>query len=94
MGSSAGWELSKSGQNFFLIDMQDSVYTAGSSQGEARISRSKGVKDDIFSWLQQTSVAETNELIEYLNSSDISQRHSIIEKEYAFDAFHCLFNLK
>ena len=38
MGSSTAWELSKYGQNVLLIEQQDSVYTFGSSLGEARIS--------------------------------------------------------
>ena len=79
MGSSTGWELSKSGESVLLIEQQDSIYTFGSSFGEARISRSLGVKDDIFSFLQQKSVSETRELIDYLNKSENSQRHLMDE---------------
>ena len=77
MGSSTAWELSKYGQNVLLIEQQDSIYTFGSSFGEARISRSLGPKNDIFSFLQQKSVAETKELIEYLNTSENGKRHSM-----------------
>jgi len=67
MGSSTAWELSKYGENVLLIEQQHSVYTFGSSFGEARISRSLGPKNDVFSYLQQTSVSETQKLISYLN---------------------------
>jgi len=77
MGSSTGWELSKNGEKVLLIEQQDSIYTFGSSLGEGRISRSLGVKDDIFSFLQQKSVTETKELIDYLNESENSQQHSM-----------------
>ncbi len=79
MGSSTGWELSRSGEKVLLIEQQDSIYTFGSSFGEARISRSLGAKDDIFSFLQQKSVSETRELIDYLNKSENSQQHSMDE---------------
>ncbi|MFY0605876.1 MAG: FAD-dependent oxidoreductase [Cyclobacteriaceae bacterium] len=77
MGSSTGWELSKSGEKVLLIEQQDSIYSFGSSFGEARISRSLGIKDDIFSFLQQQSVARTKELIEYLNKTENNQEHSM-----------------
>lgn len=77
MGSSAGWELSKSGEEVLLIEQQDKTYTFGSSLGEARISRSLGEQDDIFSFLQQKSVAETAELIDYLNETENAQNHSM-----------------
>jgi glycine/D-amino acid oxidase-like deaminating enzyme len=79
MGSSAGWELSRSGERVLLIEQQDSIYTFGSSFGEARISRSLGEKDDIFSFLQQKSVSETKGLIDYLNGFENSQRHRMDE---------------
>lgn len=77
MGSSTAWELSKNGERVLLIEQQDSIYTFGSSLGEARISRSLGPKDDIFSFLQQRSVAETKGLIEYLNSKENGANHSM-----------------
>jgi len=77
MGSAAAWELSKNGQNVLLIEQQDSIYTYGSSFGEARISRSLGHQNDIFSYLQQTSIAETKKLISYLNEVSKSKLHSM-----------------
>ncbi len=77
MGSSTGWELSKNGQKVLLLEQQDSIYTFGSSFGEARISRSLGPKHDIFSYLQQMSIAETKGLIVYLNESENGKRHSM-----------------
>ncbi len=77
MGSSTAWELSKYGQNVLLLEQQDSIYTFGSSFGEARISRSLGPKEDIFSFLQQTSIKETKGLIEYLNEGEREVLHSM-----------------
>jgi glycine/D-amino acid oxidase-like deaminating enzyme len=77
MGSSTAWELSKNGQNVLLIEQQDSVYTFGSSFGEARISRSLGPIEDIFSFLQQTSVNETKLLIAFLNKGELQESHSM-----------------
>ena len=77
MGSSTAWELSKYGQNILLLEQQDSIYTFGSSFGEARISRSLGPKEDIFSFLQQTSIKETKGLIEYLNEGEREVLHSM-----------------
>ncbi len=67
MGSSAGWHLSNADQKVLLIEQQDSVYTYGSSQGEARIARSLGPKNDKWSYLHNRSVAETEKLIDFLN---------------------------
>lgn len=77
MGSSTAWELSKYNQNVLLIEQQDSIYTFGSSFGEARISRSLGLKDNIFSYLQQTSVSETQYLIDYLNEGQVDVMHKM-----------------
>ena len=77
MGSSTGWELSKNGEKVLLIERRDSIYTFGSSYGEARISRSLGPKNDIFSFLQQRCVVETKKLIVYLNESENGIRHSM-----------------
>lgn len=79
IGSSTAWELSKYGEKVLLIEQQDSVYTFGSSLGEARISRSLGPKNDIFSYLQQTSVRETQGLIDYLNKNTTAQTHQMEE---------------
>ena len=77
MGSSTAWELSKYGQNVLLLEQQDSIYTFGSSFGEARISRNLGTKDDLFSFLQQTSVSETQHLIDYLNKGQTDVIHKM-----------------
>lgn len=77
MGSAAGWQLSNAGARVLVLEQQDSVYTYGSSFGESRISRSLGPQGDLFSYLQQTSVAETHKLIEFLNSPGRPQRHSM-----------------
>jgi len=77
MGSSTGWQLSKQGKDVLLIERQGSVYTFGSSLGEARISRSLGAKGDIFSYLQQMSVAETKDLIAYLNEAEPGEPHAM-----------------
>lgn len=70
MGSATSWQLARTGAPVLLLEQQDSVYTYGSSYGDARISRSLGAKDDLFSWLQQTSVKQTQELLLYLNEVD------------------------
>ena len=77
MGSSTAWELSKYQQNVLLLEQQDSIYTFGSSFGEARISRSLGPKEDVFSFLQQTSVKETEHLIDFLNKGELKELHSM-----------------
>jgi glycine/D-amino acid oxidase-like deaminating enzyme len=77
LGSSTAWELSKYEQDVLLIEQQDSIYTFGSSFGEARISRSLGPKDNIFSYLQQTSVSETQNLIDYLNEGQVDVTHKM-----------------
>jgi glycine/D-amino acid oxidase-like deaminating enzyme len=77
IGSSTAWELSKYGQNVLLIEQQDSIYTFGSSFGEARISRSLGPKENIYSFLQQTSVSETKDLIDYLNKGEEEIMHAM-----------------
>ena len=75
MGSSAGWHLSNQGENVILIEQQDSSYTFGSSFGEARISRSLGPENDIFSYLHNRSVTETEKLIQFLNNKEGTVSH-------------------
>jgi glycine/D-amino acid oxidase-like deaminating enzyme len=77
MGSATAWQLSKYGEKVLLIEQQDEVYTRGSSFGEARISRSLGSKGDIFSYLHQTGVAETEQLLDFLNSFNESGIHDM-----------------
>jgi glycine/D-amino acid oxidase-like deaminating enzyme len=78
MGSAVAWQLSQMEENVLLIEKQDSVYTSGSSLGEARASRSLGAKGDIFSYLQKTSVEESKKLIDYLNKAS-TRPHSMSE---------------
>ena len=67
MGSATAWQLARQGEKVTLFEQQDSVYTFGSSYGDARISRALGPKNDLFTYLQQRSVKETDELLQYLS---------------------------
>ncbi len=67
MGSATAWQLSKQGYRVRLIEKQDSIYTQGSSYGEARIARSNNRGNDIWSYLHNRSVQEVEELIAFLN---------------------------
>lgn len=67
MGSATAWQLAKQGKEVQLIEKQDSVYTEGSSYGEARIARSNNRGNDIWSYLHNRSVSEVQSLIAYLN---------------------------
>lgn len=77
MGSSTAWHLSEQGNAVLLLEKQDSVYTQGSSFGEARIARSNNRGNDIWSYLHNNSVAETKKLINYLQSADTSQEYEM-----------------
>lgn len=77
MGSSTAWHLSNQGENVILIEQQDSVYTFGSSFGEARIARSLGPKNDIFSYLHNRSLEETQKLITFLNDQEEENAHAM-----------------
>ncbi|MEP0265381.1 FAD-dependent oxidoreductase [Dokdonia sp.] len=68
MGSSTAWQLSKKGKSVLLLEKQDSIYTQGSSYGEARIARSNNRGNDMWSYLHNRSVKETEELIDFLNN--------------------------
>ena len=70
MGSSAGWHIAKEGLSVLLLEMQDSIYTHGSSYGKARIARSSNRGSDIWSFLHNKSLVETKILIDFLNSSE------------------------
>jgi glycine/D-amino acid oxidase-like deaminating enzyme len=78
MGSAAGWAVARAGQKVLLLEKQDPDYYQGSSFGQARITRSLGPKDDIFTFLQNYSTELTRELIEFLNEND-DQKHSVEE---------------
>jgi len=69
MGSTTAWQLSNYGENLLLIEQQDSVYSYGSSYGEARIARSSNRGNDIWSYLHNRSVKEAKKLVEYLESN-------------------------
>lgn len=77
MGSSTAWHLSNHGEDVLLIEQQDSVYTFGSSFGEARIARSLGPPNDIFSYLNNRSVSETEKLIHFLNEKEGKEIHQM-----------------
>lgn len=68
MGSSTAWQLSKKGKSVLLLEKQDSIYTQGSSYGEARIARSNNRGNDMWSYLHNRSVKETEKLIDFLNN--------------------------
>jgi len=70
MGSAAAWHLSKHNERVLLLEQQGEVYEYGSSFGDSRIARSLGPQDDIFSYLNNTSVELTRELINFLNKND------------------------
>lgn len=77
MGSAAAWHLYSQGENVLLVEQQDSVYTFGSSFGEARISRSLGPKKDIFSYVHNRGVLETEKLIRFLNDKEGENSHNM-----------------
>lgn len=68
MGSSSAWHLSNNGKTVLLLEKQDSIYTQGSSYGEARIARSNNRGNDMWSYLHNRSVKASYELIDFLNS--------------------------
>ena len=49
MGSATAWHLSDRGNDILILEKQDSIYTQGSSFGEARIARSNNRGSDIWS---------------------------------------------
>ena len=56
MGSAAAWQLARQGNHVLLLEQQDENYTNGSSYGEARVTRSLGEKEDIFTYLKDECV--------------------------------------
>ncbi|WP_425390444.1 FAD-dependent oxidoreductase [Ekhidna sp.] len=76
MGSATAWHLVQNGESVILLEQQDSIYTSGSSLGEARISRSLGPANDIYAYLQIRGIEETKKLIDFLNTKE-SQIHSM-----------------
>lgn len=67
MGSATAWHLALQGESVLLLEQQDSIYSSGSSFGDARISRSLGPDDDIYAYLQMKGISETQLLIDFLN---------------------------
>lgn len=76
MGSASAWQLSKQANQVILFEKQDSIYTHGSSFGEARIARSNNRNNDIWSYMHNTSVNENIALIDFLNENE-NNSHSI-----------------
>ena len=83
MGSSAAWHLAKADMPVLLLEQQDEVYTYGSSFGEARIARSNNRSNDMWSYLHNRSVKETEELIRFLNSTADSKKTFEMEDIYS-----------
>ncbi|MFK7771268.1 MAG: FAD-dependent oxidoreductase [Saprospiraceae bacterium] len=79
MGSSVAWQLSQYGEKVLLLEQQDTKYQTGSSFGKARITRNLGTKNDIFSYVQESTVKEVHKLLDYLNGIDQSKKHKISE---------------
>ena len=77
MGSSTAWHLSNHDGPVLLLEKQDSIYDQGSSYGEARIARSSNRGNDIWSYLHNNSLAETEKLIAYLQDSEPDQSYSM-----------------
>ncbi|WP_257266955.1 FAD-binding oxidoreductase [Endozoicomonas sp. ONNA2] len=66
MGSAAAWQLVRDGKEVILLEKQDRKYSQGSSKGRTRIARSNNLSRDLWSWLHNRSVSETETLIHYL----------------------------
>ncbi|NRB50197.1 MAG: FAD-dependent oxidoreductase [Saprospiraceae bacterium] len=75
MGSATAWQLSKQGYQVRLIEKQDSIYTQGSSFGEARIARSNNRGNDIWSYLHNRSVREVQDLVDFLDENEPEAKH-------------------
>ncbi len=78
MGSSAAWQLTERGLDVMLIEQQDLVYNSGSSLGEARIARALGPEGDLWAFLHNKSLDETQLLIDYLNFIS-EEKHSMTD---------------
>ncbi len=78
MGSAAAWHLSLQGEKVLLLEQQSEIYSNGSSFGDARIARSLGPPDDMWSYLHNRAVTEAVKLVDYLNQYD-DQPHNITD---------------
>ncbi len=79
MGSTVSWHLAQDGMNVLLLEKQDSIYQTGSSYGTARIARSNNRGNDIWSYMHNSSVSETANLIAFLNKKFNAQDFSITD---------------
>lgn len=77
MGSAAAWQLSKYGEKVVLLEQQSSNYKEGSSFGKSRITRSLGPKKDVFSFVQQVTIEETKQLLDFLNGIETTKQHKM-----------------
>ena len=68
MGSSVAWQLANYGEQVLLIEQQGDIYDQGSSLGEARIARSLGPEGDLWAYLHDKSISETEKLLKFLNN--------------------------
>ncbi len=72
MGSAAAWHLLKEGWSVQLIEQQPEQYHHGSSLGTARIARSLGLPNNIWSFMHDQTVQEIKQLISFLQQEDSS----------------------
>ena len=72
MGSAAAWHLLKEGWSVQLIEQQPEQYHQGSSLGTARIARSLGLPNNIWSFMHDQTVQEIKQLISFLQQEDSS----------------------
>lgn len=67
MGCAAAWQLSQYGKKVLLIEQQGKQQKESSSYGASRITRSLGVKNDLFSYVQRKTIEESKILLRFLN---------------------------
>jgi glycine/D-amino acid oxidase-like deaminating enzyme len=91
MGSSAAWQLASYGEGVLLLEQQGRKYNHGSSHGKARITRSLGKRKDIFSFLQQTTISESQRLINFLNGVGDPGKHTM-EQVYTTTPVNYLYS--
>jgi glycine/D-amino acid oxidase-like deaminating enzyme len=90
IGSATAWELAQYGEKVLLIEQQDVTYKKGSSFGEARITRSLGAENDIFSYIQRKNIIEVQKLIDFLNTK--SQNHHQMSDIFTTSPITYLYN--
>ena len=77
MGNAVAWKLVEQGAKVTLLEQQGKKYKSGSSYGVARISRSLGPKNDIFSFVHNRTVKEVKKLVAFLNKEEKGKRHQL-----------------